>query len=551
MPPAKPTSQPRRPILRFELQDVRFNGRASLYKDPQLVLKPQLDLIPSKPTNGSRLRMPVWRHYLMIHVKDRAEELVKLDLADFQQSEEQVNAEPERSIHCAHHEPILYVRYPTSTQDGFTILQVTLKVASDFESVLKELGDLGITIGSYQQEAAPYQTHQDPFWGQSHGQPPNSYYYHHPSPSPMPGPLQMGMLPYSYSPSPPCPDTPTPSYQAIPSSAYPATPYSSYGVAPNPLYSATPSHFYAAAPSPPYPATPTPPYQYPNPAGLPNQGQIGGYHSQGHWSSPMGPSPAGTATGIPGMLGPGIYKVTKLASSSTSRSKTRKGKISRSLLESGRFDRGKYSGDSPSTIQALSSRTSSQNSSLGPSQVDPDSRRGLQRSQSVYTESQETTSQASTLVTDDYDPSTRAFGGLRIPEEEETRDEFSQQTAIATTVSRQPNKVAIVTPSQFNSSTEMVPCRTPQQNNKALSPKKISPRALLQLSKIQHEGLIDATRLWNEMMGKARRAINGVNDGDEAFYVLCQFKEEFKKRWDRVVASTLREMKEVEDIGRM
>lgn len=54
----------------------------------------------------------------MVHVKDRAEELVKLDLADFRPSEEPTdNGAPEQFIRRAQHEPVLYVRYPSNTQD--------------------------------------------------------------------------------------------------------------------------------------------------------------------------------------------------------------------------------------------------------------------------------------------------------------------------------------------------------------------------------------------------------------------------------------------------
>lgn len=55
-----------------------IDGKPNVYKIPQLVLKPQLDLAPRRPYTGSRPRMPVWRHFLMVHVKDKADELVCL-----------------------------------------------------------------------------------------------------------------------------------------------------------------------------------------------------------------------------------------------------------------------------------------------------------------------------------------------------------------------------------------------------------------------------------------------------------------------------------------
>lgn len=45
------------------------------------MFKPQLELSPRRPYTGLRPKMPVWRHFLMVHVKDKANELVRLGLA--------------------------------------------------------------------------------------------------------------------------------------------------------------------------------------------------------------------------------------------------------------------------------------------------------------------------------------------------------------------------------------------------------------------------------------------------------------------------------------
>ncbi|KAK0739177.1 hypothetical protein B0T21DRAFT_382273 [Apiosordaria backusii] len=494
MPASKPTPQPRRPIRRFELQDVRFNGRASFYKDPQLVLKPQLDLVSRKPVDGSRLRMPLWRNYLMVHVKDRAEELVKLDLADFRQSEDQSSTASERFICRAHHDPVLYVRYPTNTQDGFSILRATLKVASDFESVLSELSSLGIMIEYYQEESAPSQVYQAHSWSQPHSQPQSGYF--HPTPNTIPGPMPTNI----------------------------------------------PSHPYSSSPS--YPVPPNPPYQYSNTFGVSDQsayqraasqpvGYPGGYQSQGQWPPPAVPSPAATTIGIPGVLGAGIYKVSKLASS---RSRPRRSQASRGLHDPGGADRGKYLESNSSTTQLSSGKTSSQDSPLNPSHSGSGQRRGLQRVQTICGDSQETKSQASTLAPDSYDPSSPSFGGLRLPEEEEAGDAPSQQTTISTMVSSQPT-----------TTTAMVPYKPRKQDHVTPADGKINLAAVLRISQIQHEGLTEATRVWDDMMEKGRIAISSLEDPEEAFRVLTGYQDEFTKRWDRVVASTVREMREVEN----
>jgi hypothetical protein len=76
MPASQRAPTTRRPMLRFGLASISIDDRPNIYKNPQLVLKPQLELAPRRPYTGSRPRMPQWRHFLMVHVKDKADELV-------------------------------------------------------------------------------------------------------------------------------------------------------------------------------------------------------------------------------------------------------------------------------------------------------------------------------------------------------------------------------------------------------------------------------------------------------------------------------------------
>lgn len=81
MPASQGATNGRRPIRRFGLESICIDDRPTVYKDPQLVFKPQLELSPRRPYTGLRPKMPVWRHFLMVHVKDKANELVRLGLA--------------------------------------------------------------------------------------------------------------------------------------------------------------------------------------------------------------------------------------------------------------------------------------------------------------------------------------------------------------------------------------------------------------------------------------------------------------------------------------
>ena len=75
-------STTRRTILRFDLASISINDKPNAYKKPQLVLKPQLELASRTPFTGSQSRLPVWHHWLMVHVKDKADELVGHGFAD-------------------------------------------------------------------------------------------------------------------------------------------------------------------------------------------------------------------------------------------------------------------------------------------------------------------------------------------------------------------------------------------------------------------------------------------------------------------------------------
>lgn len=63
-------------ILRFTLDAIFLSGSLNSFKDPQLVLKTQVGPLPRVPYTGNRSRVPVTRHVLMVHVKDKANELV-------------------------------------------------------------------------------------------------------------------------------------------------------------------------------------------------------------------------------------------------------------------------------------------------------------------------------------------------------------------------------------------------------------------------------------------------------------------------------------------
>ncbi|KAL2187543.1 hypothetical protein L209DRAFT_322293 [Thermothelomyces heterothallicus CBS 203.75] len=97
MPAPQSVSSNRRPILRFDLVSISIDDKPNAYKKPQLVLKPQLELAPRRPYTGSRPRMPVWRHFLMVHVEDKADELIR-----FEHLQSALRSEPTQSFAFNH-----------------------------------------------------------------------------------------------------------------------------------------------------------------------------------------------------------------------------------------------------------------------------------------------------------------------------------------------------------------------------------------------------------------------------------------------------------------
>lgn len=108
----------RRTILRFPLESICIDDKPNVYKNPQLVLKPQLEVPPRRPYTGSHPRMPVWRHFLMIHVKDKADELVKLDLAAFKQPPVLLNPILQYSVSCLSSQLAVVFQHPTNGLDN-------------------------------------------------------------------------------------------------------------------------------------------------------------------------------------------------------------------------------------------------------------------------------------------------------------------------------------------------------------------------------------------------------------------------------------------------
>ncbi|KAK4043128.1 hypothetical protein C8A01DRAFT_13289 [Parachaetomium inaequale] len=519
------TSTTRRPILRIDLASISIDDRPNAYKKPQLVLKPQLELAPRRPYTGSRPRMPLWRHFLMVHVKDKADEIVKLDLDTFAPSSADSSAIPRPSVACLFSSCSLLFRHSTGTESLFSTLNITFQKTSDLDTVLRELGTLNINIESDQA-------------GREHGL--------------ISGPATFGSWAPPWQNSAPMYRPSSNPRQLNDSSPPLATGPSSHGRPPSYLD----SHAYGSL-------LQRPPSQ---PIGPPANLQPG----QRPWSPAFVPSRPATTLGVPGILGEGIYKVSKIGSTTASRPRVRR---TSTLLEqqgprmytvSKHFDktlskadildatRGRYLGRGLSSgLQGEPSPYLTRSPSLSTPGTESQGKPGheqrprqpLARMSSVLEGVPVNTQhqpRLRRLRTVDDTPDSRQPVGFTDTErqsflssvaEEKSRYGFSQP---------EPASRSIDEAFLFSSSPTLLerPTRHEAEDD-----------WLLPASQIQHQGMCEASRVWDDLMERAGKEVASAEPSRELSEVLSRFEGEFARRWDGVVAATAQNMTEVR-VGR-
>ena len=68
---------------------------------------------------------------------------------------------------------------------------------------------------------------------------------------------------------------------------------------------------------------------------------------------------------------------------------------------------------------------------------------------------------------------------------------------------------------------------------------------LVQVSHIQHQGLCQASQVWDDLMEKAGLEVALAEGSEDISEVLSKFEHEFAQRWGEVVATTAGKMREV------
>ncbi|KAK4190949.1 hypothetical protein QBC35DRAFT_488619 [Podospora australis] len=477
MPPPKPTIQPRRPILRFGLQNMRINGRNSLYRDPQLVIKPQLEIPPRIPYTGAQPQMPRWRTLLMVHVKDKADELVKLDLADFRFSPGPTteNRGPQRFIRCLYSQASITIQFPSS--NGYCTLSFALKI-SELDSFLAEMRALNIIVDlGHTRNDNPREITPRGYFDTSEGNSPAT-------PRPHASEQQR------YHMSPPLSVTSAPRSQ-----------YTSYSTVP--------------------------------------QGSITSSRSdsQNGWHPAIKlPRP----TPSPGILSPGLYKVSKVTSSLASSRQRAKKPVA--LLN---YDGSRLHADPSVRGQLFGTQTARSS----PVQAAPRKEHTLNWILSQDPPELARTPSAEFKTTDRYHP----------PEQE-----YQQQSPALTQLYTTPggpntSHTQSTAPTPINPAPKFVratvtdvpfqptPTPAPIRETRPDPPikRKVDSLGLWRISEVSHEGLSEATRLWDEFMEKGRQAMKSSEDPKKALDSLAKYEKEFTHRWNRIVAAHDRELREV------
>ncbi|KAL2259954.1 hypothetical protein VTK26DRAFT_6191 [Humicola hyalothermophila] len=522
MPASQNTTSNRRTILRFALQSVNIDDRPNAYKDPQLVLKPQLEVPPRRPYTGTRPRMPrmpVWRHFLMVHVKDKADELIKLDLAAFKQPSVLLDPLLQYSVACLSSELALVFRHPTNgPEKACATLKVVLQKESDLETVLGELDALNVSI------------EYDPAGHRSLVPGTTSRLRR--------GTDQASSPSYSFN---------TPRH--LNSSS--------------PLLAVVPG---AQAQSAIYPEPFSPGIVPCRPPSQPVGRPASLAATQRHWSPEFVPSRPATAIGVPGILGEGIYKVSRISALSSGRPRQRrtptilKHQGPRLYTVSKHFDKTLSRGD---IVQASTGRYLARRASLGlarapthdPNRTDihatsdqigatavqsqpgtlsvlhavPTSTRYLLKPRRLHTINDTPSSELSP----GFDES-----GYQIartgPAEGATGPPFSQPAPY-----RSEGFVDDV--SITSSSQTLVGLPTQLE---------MADDWLLRISQIQHEGLCEASMIWDEFAKRAADEIksterSGPGLGSGAVpEILAEYETEFARRWDAVLAVTAQKMRD-------
>lgn len=389
------------------------------------------------------------------------------------------------------------IRFRLTVALESSILNITFQSAVDLNTVLRELSGLSITI-SYEQ---------------------SSYDQN----------LTSGASPFGSGK----PHTPT--YE-LPSNTVPSNTST-----PHPTVGST-----AQGPYPPgfedYP--PSSSLQWPpsQPVGPPTAFRA----DQRPWSPAFVPSRPATTIGIPGILGEGIYKVSKIGAASSSRSRARRTTAVFEQKGPRVYAVPKPPDKAASKIDALHATS------------DWHKRRKLSSSL------QDDSIRHSTMPTAPGASNDLTQGNLwKDNQSGETFRDMSDSTeCFSTDLQRQARIKRLVTADNntFEEATGYASSQPKSSQNDMddtfmfeSSPTLLELPIdsdtiddwLIQVSQVQHQGLAQASGIWDDLGEKARKDLVSAQTSDGLTNILSKYEKEFVERWDGVVAATAHRLREV------
>ncbi|KAK3316185.1 hypothetical protein B0H66DRAFT_284355 [Apodospora peruviana] len=493
-------------VRRFELECVSIDGSVNRYKNPQLVLKPELvpglrmALTASQTRLGRSSRV---RHVLMVHVKDKADELEKLHLETFASTTTTDSAQ-QRSVSASHSDCSIVFRYWKDSKSNHKTLKVKFRGRSDLDSVLGELKALGLDI----QQAST--TSQEPDHSDVHPQLRHLVTGNHSSPAPV-GPFGN----------------------------------------PPPYYHGSPPIFMSSGPHERYFTSPVSSLYQQVPLRPPSHPMGHALNFQPAWSSWTPPPRPATTMGIPGFPGEGIYRVSRVGSRSGSRSRSRKLPPVPELQD-----------------QSLQSVAEQTGRTVDPLSIGQMSRkRSCQEDESLEVETSDRMANSSRLLRRKYSlrdyPSHAGDGGLLGIFSDASASQNAQSTGTPTLT--QPRR-SIGDPNSGPSSVQQT-SRTPASITH-LPGQKTTPKMghdhtssheqiwkpkmskedewIIHSSNIFHRGLIRATGVWNEFMERGQKETDSIQDMEEVAKVWAKLGLELTRRLDSIGGAVVQKMRETQ-----
>jgi hypothetical protein len=289
------------------------------------------------------------------------------------------------------------------------------------------------------------------------------------------------------------------------------------------------------------------------------------------WSPAFVPSRPATTLGVPGILGEGIYKVSKIGSTAPSRPRVRRTstvfehKGPRLYTVSKQFDKTLNTADILHSSKArhlgrglsasLQTGSSTEKLSRSPS-LGPLGTEGQYNSQQSYPNTQPLTRMSSVLegvpVNTHHQSRLRRLrtidGALNPSLPAGFVDDKGRQSFLSSVAEENVG---------FSFSQSRPASRTRGPVDDAFffssSPTLLEPPSnqetedewLFHVSQVQHQGLCEASRIWDEFMETARTEVASADCSRDLSEVLAKYEGEFARRWEGVVAGTVQKMRGV------